>query len=147
MNIVDKLKEEKELLEELLDILKKEKDALMKDDVVAVDELSKRKLDINEKFMAIEKQRELICNGKALKDIIIGLDQREKIEAENIKADIEKLVYSISEHNETNNLLIKQTLNYIRAMINIVAPPKASVYSQTGKVNASASLNFVNRSI
>jgi hypothetical protein len=148
MDIVDMLSAERELLTELLNVIKMEKKVLIKDDIKALNEIVKIKQDLKNKIAEMEKDRINMYGGLTLKELLPKLNQKEREEAELIGKDMENMVYGIQEINNTNRQLINQSLKYIRSLINIVVPRRVAVYKQSGRIeDSSITSSILNKSI
>lgn len=135
MGLLDILKDEKELLLNMLDTLKAEKEALINDNIDKIQETAKKKEELKLKIDDLEIRRVEECGNRKLKDLLPLLDEKERDQVESIGKEIENAVFGIQEINKVNCLLIKQSLNYIRAVMNLMSPPKAKVYNSNGAVN------------
>lgn len=139
MEILEILYKEKELLVEMLDTLKTEKQVLINDDVKKLEETVKKKEELKSRIDCIEKLRIEKCGSRKLKDILPLFKAKEREEIEVLGREIENAVFGIQEINNVNRLLIKQSLNYIRAVMNMLTPQGVKVYNSAGTVNGSAS--------
>lgn len=148
MDLLDVLRQEKELLIGMLNLLKEEKEVLIKDDIKELDRITKIKEELKLKIDDIENTRFDMCRGKKLKDILPQLNMGEREEAQKIGEEMENITFGIQEINNTNRMLINQSLNYIRTIINIISPNKPSVYGATGKIEGSRINNsLLNKSV
>lgn len=134
MDILGVLKEEKELLVKMLDILNKEKDILIKNDVTALQRVVEEKEELKKVIDEVENKRFNICGGRKLKDMLPELDGKVRGDIEKTAGEMEKIVFNIQEANNTNSLLLKQSLNYIRAVVNLLSPAQSSVYGANGRI-------------
>lgn len=139
MEILEILYKEKGLLMEMLDTLKTEKQVLINDDVKKLEEIVKKEEELKSQIDSIEKLRIEKCGNKRLKDILPLFKGSEREEIEALGREIENAVSGIQEINNINSLLIKQSLNYIRSVMNMLTPKGVKVYNSTGTVNGSAS--------
>lgn len=135
MEVIEILSEEKELLLKMLDTLKAEKDALVNDDIDKLKAAVKRKQELKYGIDGIETARIEKCGDKTLKELILLFEGREKDEMKLLGKEITDAVREIQEINDMNRRLVKQSLNYIRAVRNMISPPKVNVYNSTGIID------------
>lgn len=137
MNLLDTLKTEKGLLDNMLNILAEEKNVLIKNDIEGIYQIAMKKEELKRRIEEIEKYRIEVWGNAKLKELISLLDIGEREEAEAVGEALERVVQEIQNANDTNTLLVKQSLDYARMMINTINPPKLSVYGQNGRVESS----------
>lgn len=148
MDILNALREEKRLLLEMLDTLEEEKTALINNDTEKIQKALKNKEDLKSRIDDIEKVRIDKYGTQRLKEILPGLGSSEKEEAEKLGSDMAEIVYKIQQTNETNRMLIKQSLSYVKLLMNILLPQKVTVYGQTGQVQGGAqNTSILNKSV
>ncbi|SEF99902.1 FlgN protein [Caloramator fervidus] len=141
--------EAKDIIFKLLDVLKEynklldiEKEALLKDDGKAIAKLLEKKREIALVLSSLEKKRQEILGEKRLDDLV-----NEKIISEDIARNLKEIVDIVKEKNETNAILTKQSLSYIRMMNNLLSPSQNVVYKKSGKVDSSPQNNIFNATI
>ena len=137
MNIIDTLCIEKGLLFELLNTLKAEKEMLINDNIEELSKIVKTKEELKTRIEDIEKMRLEKWGSKSLKEVRSTLQGSERDQAQKLGEELESLVSLIQEMNDTNDLLIKQSLSYVRSLINIMSPRKVTVYNTAGQVQDS----------
>jgi flagellar biosynthesis/type III secretory pathway chaperone len=136
MDIMNTLKAERSLLEQIVELLKDEKQALIKNDIDEIQQIAAKKEELKVQVDEIEKHRIDICGSTKLKDMILQMNEKDKQEAEKIGSDMEKAVNEIQKANDVNGMLLKQSLDYVRMMVNVMNPPKVSVYNTKGRVES-----------
>lgn len=148
MSILTILVQEKDLLLEMFDTLNKEKEILINDDIKELEKIIVKKEELKYRIDEVENTRLGLCGDRKLNDILEDMDGKEKGNAEELGKEIESIMFKIQEVNNTNGLLIKQSLNYVRAVISAVTPAKPSVYNLTGRMEESnASSSILNKSV
>lgn len=148
MDILGVLREEKELLGKMLKILNKEKEILIRNDVVELQKVVEEKEELKKVIDQVEDRRHNLCGGRRLKEILPELDGKEREEIEKTGSQMEEIVHSIQEANNTNNLLLKQSLNYIRTVVNLLTPVNPSIYGADGRVEDSkVKVNMLDKSV
>lgn len=148
MELIKILSEEKELLIKMLDILKAEKQILINEDIKGLEEINKKKEELKSKIEEAEKIRIKECKGMKLKDMLMAFEGKEREELERLGKEIEDLVYNIQNINEINQQLIKQSLNYIKTVLQLLSQPKVKIYNPTGRLNENnASSGVIDRSV
>jgi FlgN protein. len=137
MNITFFLREECGLLSELLSAAEKEKTALVYNKIEDISNAVQAVEEIKARIGRIEDERLGEYGDISLNDILAKIDGTEKIEAKAIGNQMKKLVRQIEDVNNTNRLLAKQSLNYVRAVMSALIPKPVSTYGQSGKVEGS----------
>jgi len=123
----------------LLDI---EKEALIKDDGKTIAKLLEKKKEIALTLSYLEKKRQEVLNQKSLDDLV-----NEKIISKDAAKELKDIVNIIKEKNETNIILTKQSLSYIRMMNNLLSPSQNVIYQKSGKVDSKPQSNIFNATI
>lgn len=138
MNIKEIINKQTEILYELNSLLDYEKDLLIKDKAGEIAELVEKKKKIARQIVEIEKIRIDLYKDKTAEDFAIeGIIDIKDVE------NLKKLIEKIKEKEETNFILTKQSLNYIRLVTMALNPNnKAVTYGSDGKIddNSSSSL-------
>lgn len=148
MNIIDLLISQREVLTNLLEILDKERDALIHENIDDIAEFQEKKKELKQRIDIIEEKKQEIYGEKRLKEILDSMEGQDRQKAEKLGLEVEELVMDIIEINDINDMLIRQSLDYIRNMINIFTPKKVTVYKSTGKVDSGAApSSVINKSV
>jgi flagellar biosynthesis/type III secretory pathway chaperone len=148
MDILEMLRMEKGLMLEMLESLRSEKEALIGDDIDRLVEASRSKEQLRQKIEEIEKSRISKYSNARLSVLLDSIDEESRLEAEELGKEMENMIFGIQEINNTNRLLIKQSLNYIRSVINAVSPARAATYKPTGQLqDGAASIGILNKSV
>lgn len=126
----------------LTEILDKEKEALIKDEGEVIAALLETKKDIALKINKLEGERRKLLKDKKIDELI-----KQGLITEDLARDFERLALEVKEKNETNLVLTKQSLSYIRMMNNILSPNKSVTYNPTGEINANQSYNIFNATV
>jgi flagellar biosynthesis/type III secretory pathway chaperone len=106
--------------------VEEEKKALLDDNVEKLNKIVRLKEELKSSIDEVEKERISLCGNLKLRDIISSLGGYEKEEAKKAGKDIEDTVYKIQEINNTNQLLIKHSLDYTRLVLNLLSPRKVT---------------------
>ena len=148
MNIINMLTSQKEVLTSLLEILNKERDALIHEDIDDIVEFQEKKIELKQKIDDIEENRQEIYGDKRLKEILESMKGQNRQKAEKLGSEVEELAFDIVKINDINDMLIRQSLDYVRNMISFLTPKKVTVYKSTGKVDSSAApSSVINKSV
>jgi flagellar biosynthesis/type III secretory pathway chaperone len=148
MNIINMLTSQKEVLTSLLEILNKERDALIHEDIDDIVEFQEKKIELKQKIDDIEENRQEIYGDKRLKEILESMKGQNRQKAEKLGSEVEELAAEIIKINDINDMLVRQSLDYIRTMIDFLTPKKVTVYKSTGKVDSSAApSSVINKSV
>lgn len=143
MEIHEIIKNELEVLKELNDLLDLEKEVLIKDRASELPGIVDRKKELSKKIVEIEKIRLDIYKDKTAEDFV----NEGKLSKDDFEA-LKSLVSIIKEKEETNLLLTKQSLNYIRLITSALNPnPRVVTYSSSGKVDDSKAVNIFTQKI
>lgn len=142
------LNAEKELLVGMLDALTVEKEALIKNNVEELQRATASKEEIKRKLDNLEKVRMEKWGSNRLSELIPLMDGYEREEAVKIKKDMENMVFGIQELNNTNRMLLRQSLNYVRTIVNILSPADVTIYNPSGRAqNTITSSGLLNKSV
>lgn len=140
MRLMDLLKYEQELLSQLMQTLKEENKALVDDDIPSLNKIVKTKETLSNSVRAIESQRISGYGDINLSSIVFKLESEGKTqeahEIDSIGTDMQDKIFKIKEQNETNQLLIRQSLNYVKTMMNILCPKKNKLYNPSGEIKS-----------
>jgi flagellar biosynthesis/type III secretory pathway chaperone len=148
MSVLDVLKKESALLSRLLTAVTEEKRALLDDNIEELNLLVRLKEELKGCINGVENERISLCGNLKLKEIVSGFEGNEREEAKKVGKDIEETVYKIQEINNTNQLLIKHSLDYTRLVINLLSPKKVTTYNLSGRVgDTSAASSILNKSV
>jgi len=112
--LVELLKEEIKLLEELLGLLHRDREAVVKASPEALEELlesNKRKETLLLKIRMIEEGKRRLSGGGP--------------EVEELQARMKELLEEIGEQGGRNRLLFEGSLQLIRSMLGMLLPPQA----------------------
>lgn len=134
MDILKILGMERDLLFEMLNTLMAEKEVLIKDNVAELQKITAQKDILKKQIDSIEKIRFEKFGSRKLDGILQSLEGDERTEAEKLGKDMENMILGIQEANSTNRMLIKQSLNYIRTIMNIISPAGITVYNPAGQI-------------
>lgn len=142
MSLIDLLKEEQGLVSQMLEALKRENKALINDDISSLNEAVKAFERLNNSVLKIEQERINSFGGSNITDIILRLQREGKFEEaheiEIIGRDMREKTNNIEQLNQNNDLLIRQSLSYVRSMINILSPEENKLYSPSGEISSEA---------
>jgi flagellar biosynthesis/type III secretory pathway chaperone len=148
MNVLEVLKKERDLLSRLLTAVTEEKRALLDENIEEINRLVRLKEELKSCIDDVENERINICGNLKLKEIISGFEGNEKEEIKEVGKYIEETVYKIQDINNTNQLLIKHSLDYTRLVINLLSPKKVTTYNPSGRVgNTSTASSILNKSV
>jgi flagellar biosynthesis/type III secretory pathway chaperone len=143
MDINDIVKTHIEVLSELKSLLDYEKEVLIKDEAHELSGIIEKKKLISQKIAFVEKKRHEIYGTKTaeelLSDGVIGHKQVDKLK---------KLTDDIKEKNDTNLILTRQSIYYIRMITSALNPNQRVVtYGNNGSIDDGVSSSVFNRKI
>jgi flagellar biosynthesis/type III secretory pathway chaperone len=144
MELITLLNQQNKILTNLLDCLKKEKEALIQEDAQAllkIIEEKKRHMNLLEQ---VEQKREETFPGINLTKLRETGLLTEDLEAAG--KELKALVESVKELQETNHLLTRQSLIYVNKMISLIKGSQTPTYNEEGKIGDQKN-SFLNESI
>lgn len=124
--------EQKKELQDLLDLLDKQYDLILKKDVVGLDKI-KSEIEVSAKNIAsIEIKRRKIISEEEFKLFLENTDDQHIID---VHKQIKSILNSLQIQKNTNDTLIKQRLFFVNKMINVIKPSKGiGTYNSYGKI-------------
>ncbi|QCX32376.1 flagellar protein FlgN [Caloramator sp. E03] len=130
MDINEIVKKQIEILLSLDSLLDVEKDVLIKDKASELPKIIEEKKEIARKIVEIEKIRISIYKEKTAEELVTeGILDKDKVDK------LKSIVKSIKEKEETNMVLTKQSLNYIKMITSALNPNKNVItYGNSGKI-------------
>lgn len=143
MDINDIVTTHIEVLSELNSLLDYEKEILIKDDADELPGIIEKKKLIAQKIAFVEKKRQEIYGAKTAEELssegVIGKSQVNKLK---------KLAEDIKEKNDTNLILTRQSIYYIRMITSALNPNQRVVtYGSTGSIDDGTQTSVFNRKI
>lgn len=140
------LKRERTIIDEMVELAQKETEVLRKDDIQGLVELSDSQQQISTELAGLEQERrqlEIRLAAIYCPDIkeatVSGLM---RCAGQNIPKGFHKLVDGLKKSyqqlqtaNDTNKLLIRQSLSYINKMVSVLLPSQETTYKQSGTVS------------
>lgn len=143
MDIKDIVSTHIEVLSELNALLDYEKEVLIKDDAKELQGILDKKKLITQKIAFIEKKRQEIYGEKTAEELVVdGLIGQSKVD------ELKKLTEDIKEKNETNLILTRQSIYYIRMITSALNPNQRVVtYGNNGSIDDGKSRSVFNRTI
>lgn len=123
--MVNKLTEvvlmEKKTLEDLLALLDKQYNYIMKKDVFALEAIVEKIKLTNKEIAQQEVNRRQLVGGERMQDIINRTDDEELSLAYR---EIKKAIEAVRLQKDTNDLLIKQQISFNAQILNIINPKR-----------------------
>ncbi len=143
MDISDIVKTHIEVLSELNTLLDYEKEVLTKDDAHELPGIIEKKKLITQKIAFVEKKRQEIYGTKTAEELSSdGIIDHSKVD------ELKKLTDDIREKNETNLILTRQSIYYIRMITSALNPNQRVVtYGNSGSIDDGVSSSVFNRKI
>ena len=136
MELITFLTQQNQILQSLLDSLEKEKQALIQDDIQVITEvLEDKKQDMN-RLEQLEKSRR-----EAYPDVSLSKLREFGRLTDGLEAagkERKRLAESISELQETNQMLTKQSLFHTNRLLDILLGDRKPTYNASGKVGEQA---------
>lgn len=143
MDINDIVNAHIEVLSELNTLLDYEKEVLIMDKANELPDIIEKKKLITQKIAYVEKMRQELYGKKTAEELADdGVIEHSKIER------LKKLIEDIKEKNETNLILTRQSIYYIRMITSALNPNQRVVtYGNSGNIDDAASSSVFNRTI
>lgn len=145
MNLVDLIRKEHDLLCRMGKMLEKENTALVNDDIASLAEIVRGKEKLNDSIRELERKRTGICGSLSLREIArhlkrVGKDE-EADEVDALRADMKGRISDIKRLNDTNSLLLRLSLSYVKSVLNILSPGKNMMYNHSGEISGDVRKN------
>lgn len=124
--------EEKKLLQELLDLLDKQHEAIIAKELMTLEKLTEDIEAVGKSIAAIEIKRRGLVKEESFSEIIETSDDDH---IKEVYKEIKSLLNNLEAQKSTNDTLIKQNLFFTNKMISVIKPQKsAGTYDSYGKV-------------
>lgn len=119
-------------LKELLELLDKQYQLILKKDVFALESLVEEMRNKNKEVAEVEVERRKLLGNNSIKEYILKSNNKD---LDRSYRSINKLLNEMILQKDTNDLLIKQQLSFTNKLLNIMNPKKeASVYNSYGNI-------------
>lgn len=135
MDILEILTQQRDILTELNDIVKEEKQVLIRNDNRALSVLLEKKVDLINRLDETEQKR-LSAYGE-MKISEIEIPQKDQKTVDQIVKEIKDIYEEVKEYQEINMLLTHQSIEYNNNMMYIIQQAllkSGSGYSEDGKM-------------
>lgn len=143
MDINDIVTTHIEVLSELNSLLDYEKEILIKDDADELPGIIEKKKLIAQKIAFVEKKRQEIYGAKTAEEL-----SSEGVISKSQVNKLKKLAEDIKEKNDTNLILTRQSIYYIRMITSALNPNQRVVtYGSTGSIDDGTQTSVFNRKI
>ena len=124
--------EEKKLLQELLDLLDKQHEAIIAKELMTLEKLTEDIEAVGKSIAAIEIKRRGLVKEESFSEIIETSDDDH---IKEVYKEIKSLLNNLEAQKSTNDTLIKQNLFFTNKMTSVIKPQKsAGTYDSYGKV-------------
>lgn len=143
MDINDIVNTQIEVLSELNSLLDREKEILIKDEANELHNIVEKKKLISQKIAFIEKKRQEIYGAKTAEELAM-----DGVIGKSLVDKLKKLTEDIKEKNETNLILTRQSIYYIRMITSALNPnPRVVTYGNSGNIDDETSSSVFSRKI
>lgn len=124
--------EEKNILQELLNLLEIQYELLLSKDVMALDKIASQIESIGKKLANIELKRRSFVKDDNFKELI---DICNDLHIKETYGNIKLMLKTVEVQKDMNSTLIKQQLFFTKKMMNLIKPSKnIGTYNSYGKV-------------
>lgn len=143
MDINDIVNTHIDVLSELNSLLDYEKEVLIKDEANELPGIIDKKKLIAQKIAFVEKKRQEIYGTKTAEELVIdGIINHSQVDK------LKRLTEDIKEKNDTNLILTRQSIYYIRMITSALNPNQRVVtYGNSGSIDDGTSSSVFNRKI
>lgn len=132
IELKDIINEESICLKELLNLLEKQHEYILKDEVFKLESIVEHIKNCNKTIAKAEVKRRAVTKGRAMSEIIKELNDEE---LEDSYRDIKGFVESLVLQKDFNESLLKQKIGYTTKMLNIINPKRQNTtYNSLGRV-------------
>lgn len=123
---------EKEKIEMLLELLRKQNEFVIKKDIFKMEECAEELQNCSKELAQYELKRRELTNGRDIKKIV---NESDNDEIKNIYKEIKSILERTITQKETNEILLRQNLYFTNNMLAILKPDRSSkTYNSYGKV-------------
>ncbi|SHH89304.1 Flagellar biosynthesis/type III secretory pathway chaperone [Clostridium collagenovorans DSM 3089] len=123
--------EEKKLLQDLLELLEKQYEAVVNKELMTLEKLTETIENAGKNLAAIEIKRRSLVKEEKFSEIIAS---SEDDHVKEVYEEIKSLLHNLELQKNTNDTIIKQNLFFTNKMINVIKPSKsAGTYNSYGK--------------
>lgn len=150
------LEKQNYLLLELLNLGEEELEALKTDNLTSLQAITTKQQSLSETLAKLEQERLVLqaylakenqlSEGFTLKDLV-KLDLPGSQEIELIGKTLADNFLKLKDLNETNNLLIRQSLGLINKVLGALAPKQGTTYGQTGRMSPDSPSLKIDKSV
>lgn len=129
--LYDVMKNEYEALMEMLKVLEKQYEILVKKDAFALDDIVKKIENVSRKVALSEIERRKITGKVKMSELISKIKDKDITDT---YVKIKNIVHDIKVQKDSNELLIKQGLVFTTQMLNLINPNRnVKTYNNYGK--------------
>lgn len=123
--------EEKKLLQDLLELLEKQYEAVVNKELMTLEKLTETIENAGKNLAAIEIKRRSLVKEENFSEIIAS---SEDDHVKEVYEEIKSLLHNLELQKNTNDTIIKQNLFFTNKMINVIKPSKsAGTYNSYGR--------------
>ncbi|MBE6051338.1 MAG: flagellar protein FlgN [Clostridium sp.] len=131
--LIDVIINETNALENLLALLQEQYLYIMKKDVFSIEEVVEKIKLSNKEIAQEEVNRRKLVGNKPMSEVI---NESNNKELESVYRNIRKMIHSVTQQKETNELLIKQQIGFNTQMLNLINPRRdVKTYTSMGNLS------------
>ncbi|MBO8167953.1 MAG: flagellar protein FlgN [Thermoanaerobacteraceae bacterium] len=151
------LVKQNEIIEELIALGERETEALKENDIKNLAQIVREQEQVGVQLAEMEKERlalqeELAAKLPAARDA--GLKDILRMSALSHTEELEQLADKLKENyrqlqvlNETNKLLIRQSLSYVNKILSVLTPQEEKTYHRSGMVKQKTATSTIDRTV
>lgn len=155
-DLIDVLKQQKNIIEELIELSEEQLQVLKDDDVKKLSDITVLQEENGRELALLEKKRREIITVyskkidediKALNELFEYININDKITLQNLADEIKEKNEKLKQNNETNRLLLKQGLSYTNKILSCFNKNENKVYGKTGNIKNKNTARSLNKSV
>ncbi len=155
-DLTDVLKKQKNTIEKLLELSEDQLQALKADDIEKLSEITAMQEENGRKLALLEKKRRDIItvyskktgeNIKTLNKLFKYIDDKDKTAVQKLADEIKEKHEILKQNNELNRILLKQGIAYTNKILSCFSKNENKVYGKKGEVENKNIARSLNKSV
>ena len=156
LRLQEQLNKQNNIIQQLLLLGERESEALVKNDIQLLTEVVHEQEQVGVRLIEIEKERLILQEDMAEQlSLNKNVSLRQLIKSSSFQSDalidladtLKTNYLQLQELNETNRMLIKQSLVYVNKMLSTFMPQNETTYQNSGMVKTAANSSTIDKSV
>ena len=156
LRLQEQLNKQNNIIQQLLLLGERESEALVKNDIQLLTEVVPAQEQVGVRLIEIEKERLILQEDMAEQlSLNKNVSLRQLIKSSSFQSDaiidladtLKTNYLQLQELNETNRMLIKQSLVYVNKMLSTFMPRNETTYQNSGMVKTAANTSTIDKSV